>query len=415
MIEYTKFELENGLKIILHEDKSTPLVALNVLYNIGSKNEQPEKTGLAHLFEHLMFSGTKNVPDYDVPVQKAGGENNAYTNADTTNYYSIAPANNLETLLWLEADRMHQLLVSENSLNIQKSVVIEEFKETCLNEPFGEVWHKLYALSYQKHPYQWPTIGKSIDQIESFTIDDIRGFYNAYYNPSNAILSICGNINISEAKKLCQKYFAEIASFPVQKLSIPQEAIQKEYRQKHVIKNVSSTAICLSFHMAERLDDDFYATDLLSDILSNGRSSRLYKNLYKATSIFQNIDAYITGATDAGLLLIDSKIIRHEDRNIAIDLIWNELQALVFEGIEEDELQKVKNKNLSSLNYSEVSILNKALNLCYYQSLGDVELINKQEELYGHVSVDDVNRVAKSILRKENCSVLIYGPEMPSV
>ncbi len=411
MIETKKFILSNGLKVVLHCDKSTPLVAVNVLYNIGSKHEEPSKTGLAHLFEHLMFSGSKNAKDFDTPIQNAGGENNAFTNSDMTNFYSIVPANNLDILLWLESDRMSDLVITKESLEIQKSVVIEEFNETCLNEPYGDLWHHLSSLAYKKHHYQWPTIGKVPEHISQVKQDDVMEFYRNNYNPSNAILSIAGNIDYDLTIKKVKKWFGQIDGKAQEKKEIPQERKQLNLNEQRHVSKVPNTALIFSFHTVGRNHPDYFATDLVSDVLSHGRSSRFYTNLYKPNKYFQSIDAYITGTIDPGLLVIDSKLLQHEQLDQAKQSIWDEIDLLIGEGISENELQKVKNKAISNMAFSEMSVLNKAINLGYYELCGDVDLINKQVDLFNAVQLDDINRLAKETLQRENCSILVYGPE----
>jgi len=410
MIETRRTVLSNGLTVLLHCDKSTPLVAVNVLYKIGSKHENPEHTGLAHLFEHLMFSGSRNALDYDTPIQNAGGENNAFTNADITNYYSIVPAKNLDILLWLESDRMADLIISEESLEIQKSVVVEEFKETCLNEPYGDVWHHLSSLVYKQHPYQWPTIGKVPEHISNTKHGQVMEFYRNNYNPSNAILSIAGNIDYDATIAKVEKWFGQIERNKRSEINIPVETKQKQIQELHHNTPVPNTALYFSFHMVGRNHPDYYATDLVSDILSHGRSSRLYKNLYRKNKYFQSIDAYITGTMDPGLLVIDSKLLNNELLEEAKASIWDQIDQLLKKGVSEKELQKVKNKAISTIAFSDMSVLNKAINLGYYEHCGDVHLINQQEEFYNSVTLEDVNRLANTVLDRENCSILSYGP-----
>ncbi len=410
MIEIKKTVLSNGLTVLLHCDKSTPLVALNMLYNIGSKHEDPDHTGLAHLFEHLMFSGSRNADDFDTPIQNAGGENNAFTNADITNYYSIVPANNLDTLLWLESDRMSELVITEDSLETQKSVVVEEFNETCLNEPYGDLWHHLSALSYKQHHYNWPTIGKEPAHIAKTTHAQVMQFYKNYYNPSNAILSIAGNIDYTTTLEKVEKWFGQIPAQSLHKIDIPTEKKQNTLRSLDHVSKVPNTALFFSFHTVGRLDPDYYATDLVSDILSHGRSSRLYKNLYRQNKYFQSIDAYITGNMDPGLLVIDSKLLQNKLLEEAKESIWDQIHLLLNQGVSHEELQKVKNKAISSMAFSDMSVLNRAISLAYFEHCGDAEMINQQEEFYNSVSLDDIHRVAQEVLRKENCSILSYGP-----
>jgi len=411
MIHCNKFSLDNGLRVVLHQDKSSPLVAVNLLYDVGSKDEDPEHTGFAHLFEHLMFSGSKHIPDFDTPIQMAGGENNAYTNADITNYYNIVPANNLETVLWLESDRMKDLAFNEKGLAIQKKVVLEEFNETCLNQPYGDVWHHISALSYQEHPYNWPTIGKVPEHIDQINMQEVRSFYNKFYAPSNAILVLAGNIEYADVIGLVHKWFGDIAPGVKPERKLKQEPKQTQQRYQVVGSDVSATALYMSYHMCARNHPDFYASDLLSDILSNGRSSRFFQKLYKKEKIFSYVDAYITAYLDPGLFVIDSKLLEDTDVNIAIEKIKDQLEDIKQNGITIEELEKVKNKNISSLHYSEVSILNKAINLAYYELLGNAELINQQESFYINTTSEEIQALANKMFQEDNCSILVYGPK----
>lgn len=409
VINFSKTVLDNGLRVLVHEDKSTPLVAFNVLYDVGSKDESPERTGFAHLFEHLMFGGSANIPDFDTPVQNAGGENNAFTNSDVTNFYEVLPANNLEVAMWLESDRMNSLNFNKGVLNVQKKVVVEEFKETCLNEPYGDVWHHLSEMAYKVHPYRWPTIGQVPDHVERATLEEVKAFFFRYYRPNNAILVISGNVKESQVLPLVEKWFGCIAPGPVHQRNLPTEPPQTEMRSK-ILKDapVPVDAIYLAFKMCGRCDPDFYATDLLSDILSNGASSRLYQRLLKTNQVFSHIDCYISGTTEPGLFIIEGKPAEGVGLEEAEEAIWNELQLIQTEIISKNELQKVKNKVESSLLFSEMSVLNKAINLAFFELLEQPELINDEIQLYQQVVSDDLQRLARSVFRKENCCRLIY-------
>lgn len=408
MIAFSKFELDNGLKVIVHQDKSTPMVAVNILYDVGSKDEQISKTGFAHLFEHLMFGGSKNIPDFDTPIQLAGGENNAFTNSDITNYYDVLPSDNLETALWLESDRMKQLDFSEQSLDIQRKVVTEEFKETCLNVPYGQTWHYLSEMAYKVHSYQWPTIGKVPAHIEEAMLEDVKAFFYKFYRPNNAILTLAGNISPAEGKSLAMKWFGDIERGEDYKRALLQEPRQKEFRQKIIKEAVPANAIYLAFPMKGRNHPDYYACDLLSDIFANGRSSRFFKTLYKEKQLFSQIDAYISGTFDPGLFIIDGKLMSKTSMETARSSIWEEINLLKDEGVLDEELQKIKNKVESSLIFSEISILNKAISLAYFEVMGDAELINRQIDFYQSVTVDDILRVANDILVESNCNELVY-------
>lgn len=408
MVEFSKFTLENGLRVIVHEDDTTPMVAVNVLYDVGSRDELPEKTGFAHLFEHLMFGGSENVPDFDEPIQQAGGENNAFTNSDITNYYDILPAENIEIAFWLESDRMFNLNFDEQVLATQRKVVVEEFKETCLNQPYGDAWHHLSGLAYQEHPYSWPTIGKVPQHVEEATMEDVKDFYQKYYCPNNAILSIAGKVTLQQIKALTEKWFGNIPKGNIPRRQLQQEPIQDAIREVNMESNVPLDSIYMAFHMPDRIHPDYYVVDLISDILCNGSSSRLYRRLSRDQDLFSNIDCYITGSIDPGVLIIEGKPSEGVDLERAEAAIWREIIQLKKEGISVDELQKVKNKVESSIFFSEMNILNKAINLAFFEVVGDADLMNKELELYQSITESDIQRVASEILTPENCSVLRY-------
>ena len=408
MIEYSRFELENGLRVLIHEDDSTPMAAINILYNVGARDESPDRTGFAHLFEHLMFSGSKNIQNFDGPIQEAGGENNAFTNNDITNFYDIVPAQNIETALWLEADRMLSLNFDEEALSIQKKVVIEEFKENCLNQPYGDVWHHIADLAYKVHPYRWPTIGKAPLHIEGANLEEVKDFYAKFYHPNNAILTITGNVKTEETLNLIKKWFSDIPKGPDYERALPEEPIQLQLQEKFNQSNVPTDAIYLVFHTCGRVDSDFYTTDLISDILCNGPSSRLYRRLLKEKQLFSQIDCFINGTIDPGLLIIEGKLSDKVSLEMAESSIWKELEKLKDTPISSYELQKWKNKVESTLVFSELNILNKAINLSFFELIGQPELINEEMSHYEKVTVEDIQRVAKVIFTKENCSVVYY-------
>ncbi|MEM9544498.1 MAG: pitrilysin family protein [Bacteroidota bacterium] len=410
MISFDRYVLENGLRLIVHEDKSSPMVAVNVVYDVGSRDEDPSKTGFAHLFEHLMFGGSQNIPDFDGPIQNAGGENNAFTNTDMTNFYNVLPAENVETALWLESDRMQQLIFSEKALNIQKKVVIEEFKETCLTQPYGDVWHHLSELVYEKHSYRWPTIGKSPSHIENAKLEDVVHFFNKHYTPCNAVLVISGNMSGKKAYGLVEKWFSNIPSGNKYNRQLDFDTPQHSKKQKVVKGNVPLEALYMSFNMVDRSHPDYYAYDLLSDVLSNGRSSRLFQRLMKEHQFFSQIDAYISGTFDPGMFVIEGRPMPNISTEKAKEVIWNELEILKAQPIDSRELQKLKNKIESSLEYSEVNILHKSMSLAYFELLGDANLINKEALEYQKVTSEDIQRVANKIFKTENCTELIYLP-----
>lgn len=408
MITFERFKLTNGLTVIIHEDKSTPMVAVNVVYNVGSKYEEPDKTGFAHLFEHLMFGGSINIPDFDDHIQDAGGENNAFTNTDLTNFYEVLPAENIETALWLESDRMLQLRFSKKSLDTQKKVVIEEFKETCLNEPYGDMWHHLSRLCYKVHPYQWPTIGKDMSHIAKATLDQVKTFFYHYYRPDNAVLVLAGNIDVKKGIQLVEKWFGSIPAGHYTKPNYLYEPPQIEFRQDILRQDVPHDAVYQGYHMAGRMDDGFYACDLLSDVLANGRSSRFYQRLYKEQELFSTIDAFISGTVDPGLFIIEGKTMPGILMEKAKKAIKLELDILKNDLISEQELSKLKNSVESSLLYSEVSVLNKAISLAYFEVLGDADMINIEAERYHNVTAEDIRNAAQQVFREENCSEVLY-------
>jgi zinc protease len=410
MVPFTRHVLSNGLRVIVHEDKTTPLVAVNVLYYVGSRDEQPDKTGFAHLFEHLMFAGSKNVPDFDGPLQHAGGENNAYTTNDYTTFYEIVPAENVETALWLESDRMLALSISKKALNVQRKVVVEEFKETCLNEPYGDAWHHLSAMTYHEHPYRWPVIGLVPEHIENASIDDVRQFYKHWYTPNNAVLAVAGNIETGEVLKLVEKWFGAIPSGPNPVRRFPAEPPQKAPVRLEVKAAVPAHAVYVAYRMPARLDPDFYAVDLLSDVLAQGHSSRLYRNLLKERRVFSQIDAYITANVDPGLLVIEGRPAEGVTPDAALEAIQGELDALKKAPIETRELEKIQHRFESTVVFSETSVLNKAQNLAYYEALDRAELMNEETELYLKVTPADLQRVADEIFRPDNSATLIYVP-----
>ncbi len=413
VISFSRITLSNGLRVLVHEDNSTPMVAVNVLYNVGSKDESPEKTGFAHLFEHLMFGGSANIPNFDDPIQLAGGENNAFTNNDITNFYEVLPVENLEIALWLESDRMLSLSFSEKVLGVQRKVVVEEFKETCLNQPYGDAWHLISALAYKVHPYRWPTIGIVPKHVEDATLDDVKRFFYNYYRPNNAILVIAGNVKTENVRSLVEKWFGDIPSGNIPLRRLPAEPPQGELHQQTQAAKVPVDALYLTFHMGNRKDKDFYAVDLLSDVLGSGPSSRLFRRLLKEQRLFSSIDCYITASIDPGLLIIEGKPSDGITLEVAEVAIWKELEELKINQLSERELQKLKNKSEASLVFSEASVLNKAINLAFFELLGDAELVNQEVDLYEAVTVEEIQRVAREIFTRQNCSRLFYKSTEP--
>lgn len=408
MIEFNRFTLANGLKVIVHEDKTTPMAVLNVLYDVGARDEEANKTGFAHLFEHLMFGGSINIPSYDEPLQRVGGENNAFTSNDITNYYITLPSANLETAFWLESDRMLSLAFSEKSLDTQRNVVMEEFKQRYLNQPYGDVWLKLRPLAYQTHPYQWATIGQDLAQIENAKMEDVKAFFKKHYTPQNAILVVGGNVTTEEVKKLAEKWFEPISAGHKYERNLPQESPQTEARSLTVTANVPLNAIYIAFKMPARNHPSYQAYDLLGDILSQGQSSRLYNSLLKEQQLFSDINAYMTGSIDEGLFIVEGKLIAGVEMDRAEQAIWNELAKISDELVSEVELTKVKNKSESIMAFSEMNLLDKAMNLAYYELLGDADLLNKEMSKYALITAEQIQEAAKTTFVKEKSSTLYY-------
>ena len=408
MVSFERFTLANGLKVLVHEDPTTPMAVVNILYDVGARDEHPDQTGFAHLFEHLMFGGSVNIPSYDEPLQRVGGENNAFTSNDITNYYITLPSVNLETAFWLESDRMLSLAFSEKSLEVQRNVVCEEFKQRYLNQPYGDVWLKLRPMAYKQHPYQWATIGKSLDHIENANIEDVKAFFNRHYNPSNAIMVVGGDVKLEEVKRLSEKWFGNIPAGEKLARLLPMEDDQTEERKETVTANVPLNAIYKVFHMPSRTEAGYYAADLISDILSRGNSSRLFRNLLKDQKLFSDINAYLTGSLDAGLFVVEGKPLPGISMEVAEAAIWKELERISTELVPEAELTKVKNKMESTMVFSEMSLLDKAMNLAYFELLGDADQLNSETQKYLDVSAEEIRTQAAHIFRKENSSTLYY-------
>lgn len=409
MVHFTRHILDNGLTFICNTDKGTPFVSVNILYKVGSRNEQEDKTGFAHLFEHLMFGGSTHIEDYDRHVQLAGGDNNAYTTNDLTNYYITIPAANIETALWLESDRMAGLNFSQHALDVQKQVVIEEFKQRYLNNPYGDLWLKLRPLAYKVHPYRWATIGISPEHIERATLEDVKAFFHRYYAPDNAILAISGNIEANKALELVKKWFGDIPPACSSAPLIPAEPIQTEERRLIVPdNNVPADAIYKVYHMGGRASEHFYTCDIISDILSNGQSSRLYIDLIKNSRLFSGIDAYVSGDIDPGLFIFSGKLSEKADIQEAETAIDQEIDKFIREEITEREVQKVIHKTEARISYSEINYQSKASNLAFFEFLGDVDLINTEGAKYSHITTDKIKETATAVFRKENCSTLYY-------
>ncbi len=408
MISFNVKHLNNGLTFIHHYDQNTNLCVTNLLYNVGARDEDPNKTGFAHLFEHLMFGGSVNIPSFDTPLQKASGENNAFTSNDITNYYITLPSDNIETALWLESDRMLRLDFSEKSLNTQKGVVIEEFKQRYLNHPYGDAWLHLRPLAYKSHPYQWPTIGKEISHIENANLGEVISFFETFYNPSNAVLCIAGNIEFEKAYDLCEKWFGDIPAGPINKNSYPVEAEPTVRVEKTINADVPQNAFYMAFHMVDRVHPLYFAFDMLSDILSGSESSRFTNILVKEKEIFSHVHAYITGDIDKGLFVIEGKLNDKIEFEIAESSVLEILKDISENGLNDLELQKVKNKSLTSNLFAKTSVLNKAMALCYSYRLGDINLVNTDIELIKSIQNADIQAVCKKYLLNNTQVVLKY-------
>lgn len=408
MLHFDRFTLANGLRVIVHEDKATPMVAVNILYDVGARDEEENRTGFAHLFEHLMFGGSVNIPEYDEPLQMAGGENNAYTTNDITNYYIQLPLKNIETAFWLESDRMLSLAFSEKSLDVQRKVVSEEFKEHYLNKPYGDAWHKLRRLSYTTHPYKWPTIGLNLEQIETAKLEEVKAFFFKHYCPVNAVMCVAGNVTTAQVRELAEKWFGNIPAGEKYVRNIPQEPRQETDRQATVHADVPLDALYKAWHITGRLTPPYYACDLITEIMGSGYSSRLYQKLVKEDQVFSNINCYHTGSLDPGMIVIEGKIREGrtvEEANAAVE---REVSRLVNDGVTDNELQKAKNKIEAMIAFEDMSLLNRANNLAFYELLGDASMINKEWDRYQQVTASFLQETARGVFRAGNCNTLYY-------
>ena len=400
--------LANGLRIVHHEDTTTQMVAVNVLYNVGARDEDPTRTGYAHLLEHLMFEGSVNIPDYDTHVQLAGGENNAWTSNDLTNYYITVPRGNVETAFWLESDRMLGLALTEQSVEVQKGVVIEEFKQQHLNRPYGDVQHLIRSMVYKVHPYQWPTIGLCVEHIERATLPDVMEFYQRFYTPSNAILSVVGNIRFDEVVRLSEKWFGPISKSQITPRNLPEEPRQQRIRRKSVKRNVPANMLVMAFHMPERRNKDYHTCDLVTDLLAAGQSSRLIQHLVHRDKLFTSIDAYIQGSIDKGLLFVIGRMTDDTSFSTAEEAVWRELEELKVRPINKDELEKVRNRSESERTFNNINYLNRAINMAQLELIGQDRELADELRRYCAITADDVQRLSKAIFLKRNCSVLYY-------
>lgn len=408
MIKYQHTKLNNGLEVISNRDSTSRLVAVNILYKVGARNEDPNCTGLAHLFEHLMFRGTHNVPDFDTPIQMACGENNAFTNNDYTDFYITLPKDNIETALWLESDRMCGLNLSEQACDIEKRVVIEEFRQRYLNQPYGDLNMLLRQMVYTSHPYRWATIGLKPEHIADAPLESIRKFYNDFYHPSNAILSVSGDIDAERVFELADKWFGGIPDKPYNIPTIPVEPKQTEARRMEVERDVPATTIVIAFHMGNRLSKDFFLGDITSDLLAGGDSARLYEHLIKGKKLFTSVNAYISGDVDEGMFVFTGQLLPTTSEQEAEAAFWEEMELLSNGEIGDYELEKVKNKFEANTLFGELNVMNKAMNLGYYSMIGDLPLINREIEIYRSLSKTEIADFARRTFQKENSSTLIY-------
>ncbi len=408
MIKIHTHTLKNGLRLVHCEDRSTQMVALNVLYDVGARDEEEQHTGFAHLFEHLMFGGSVNIPSYDEPLQMAGGESNAWTSNDITNYYLTLPRQNVETGFWLESDRMLNLDFTTRSLEVQRQVVMEEFKQRNLNQPYGDVEHLLRPLAYKVHPYRWPTIGKELSHIANATLWEVQNFYNSFYAPNNAILAVTGNISFERALQLTEKWFGPIPYKEVKPRALPAEPLQKAERRLTVERKVPLDALFMAFHTSPRMHPDYCAYDIVSDVLSNGRSSRFNQHLVHEKKIFTSIDAYISGSIDPGLFHITGKTAEGVPLEEAEEAVWEELRVLKEELVPEEELTKVKNKFEANEIFGNMSYLHLGTNLAFFELMGRAELINDEVRRYQSVTSSQLQSIVRRAFDRSNCSIIHY-------
>ena len=408
MIQFNRFVLANGLRVLVHEDHSTPMAIVNVMYDVGSRDENPEKTGFAHLFEHLMFGGSIHIPDYDEPLQRAGGENNAYTTNDLTNYYCQLPAENIETAFWLESDRMLSLAFSEKSLEVQRKVVCEEFKEHYINKPYGDIWHKMRELAYKVHPYRWMTIGKELSHVENVQMEDVKQFFFKHYRPCNAILVIAGKVKTDDIKHLAEKWFGDIPSGEKYDRQLPKEPKQEKAGLLEINADVPLDAFIKTWHMGGRLDKEYYIADIISEILGGGASSRMYQSLVKEKQLFSNLDCYHYGTVENGLLTVEGKLVKGVKMADAEKAVNEEIEKIKTELVNETELQKVKNKTESVIAFEDMSVMNRANSLAFYELLGDATLMNSELDRYNAVTAANILQYSKELFDENNSNTIHY-------
>lgn len=403
-----KHTLDNGLRIVHTQDTSTQMVTLNVLYQVGSRNESEEHTGFAHLFEHLMFGGSVNIPDYDTPLQLACGDNNAFTTNDYTNYYLTVPAANIETGFWLESDRMTSLAFTPESLEVQRKVVMEEFKQHYITPPYGDISHLISAMAYKVHPYRWPTIGLKLSHIADVTMEEVKDFFFRFYAPNNAILSVVGNITMKETVRLAEKWFGAIHRRNIDTTPIPQEPEQTEQRRLVVERDVPANVLYFSFPIVEVTHSDFHCCDMISDILSIGNSCRLNHHLVEEQHLFTSIEAYIAPRLDPGQLFICGMPAEGISMETAETSIWHEIDDLLQHGITPEELEKVKNKFETNFMKERANRQKLAAQLAFYEMLGNAEWAEQEVEAYRSVTRDQLIDVCQRVLHREKASVLWY-------
>ncbi len=408
MVQYSTFTLDNGLKVVVHEDPNTQMAVMNLMYDVGSKDEDPNKTGFAHLFEHLMFEGSVNIKDFDSQLQKVGGSSNAFTSPDVTNYYIQLPAVNLETAFWLESDRMLGLDIHQEKLDIQKKVVIEEFKQRYLNQPYGDVWLKLRPMVYKEHPYNWPTIGKEISHIEDSTLEEVNAFFKKHYNPQNAVLVVGGNVTTEQVKELAEKWFGPIPAGEKYERNIPQEPKQTEARFMEIEKDVPLNAIYKVWHSCDHNSPDYYPVELLGDILGSGKSSRVYEKLVQEKRLFNSIHMGHSSSFDPGMFIFSGTLnegVTFEEAEISLELL---LQEAKRHPVTDEELFQVKNEAEAHLVFNQVDLMQRCLSLAYATTMGDPNLVNQEAEMIQAVTKEEINAVAEKVLVETNCSTLWY-------
>lgn len=409
MIKYEQTQLSNGLTVIANRDTASRMAAVNILYKVGARDENPNRTGLAHLFEHLMFRGTHLIPDFDTPVQMACGENNAFTNNDYTDFYITLPCDNIETALWLESDRMTGLNLSAEACEIEKRVVIEEFRQRYLNQPYGDVNMLLREMAYTTHPYRWATIGISPDHIAEASLEEIHDFYHRFYHPSNAILSVSGDIAAERVFEMAEKWFGGIKpNLDFRPTALPTEPKQTTARRLEVERDVPATTIVIAFHMGNRLSKDFYLGDITSDLLAGGDSARLYEHLIKGKNLFASVNAYISGDVDEGMFVFTGQLLPTTSEQEAEAALWEEIHQLQGGEISDYELEKVKNKFEANTLFGELNVMNKAMNLGYYSMIGDLPLINREIDIYRSLTKEQIADFSRHTFTQENSSTLIY-------